>query len=310
MDHGVYYCSSCDFAAHLHCATSKEDRDETFVLKSKDEESIESSSSIIEHEDLGLDESIDSLAFVVKKIKLGVEGSEIMEEIKYFSHEHELKLTNKLGINKKCNACMRSIFPPFYNCAQCGFFLHKACVELPRKIRHPLHQHPLILLPTNSRFAACKTCCRPCIGFTYNCEKCKFDIDVQCSLIPDTITHPSHEHQLILSRSSDAKKCSCCDSDKGFKFCCADCEFTLDFECLTLPNTIKYEQHVHPFTLCYSPEDESDEYYCDICEKERDPKRWYYYCADCIFPAHPACILGIFLNAPCLNYLSELSIST
>ncbi|XP_035551490.1 uncharacterized protein LOC118349848 [Juglans regia] len=144
MDYGVYYCPSCDFVAHLHCATSKEDRDETFVPKSKDEESIESSSSI---EDLGLDESIDSLAFVVKKIKLGVEGSEIAEEIKHFSHEHDLKLTDKVGINKKCNACMRSIFPPFYICAQCGFFLHKACVELPRKIRHPLHQHPLILRP-------------------------------------------------------------------------------------------------------------------------------------------------------------------
>ncbi|KAF5454028.1 hypothetical protein F2P56_023726 [Juglans regia] len=307
VDYGVYYCPSCDFVAHLHCATSKEDRDETFVPKSKDEESIESSSSI---EDLGPDESIDSLAFVVKKIKLGVEGSEIAEEIKHFSHEHDLKLTNKVGINKKCNACMRSIFPPFYNCTQCGFFLHKACVELPRKIRHPLHQHPLILRSKATFCSVCKTCCRLCSGFTYNCEKCKFNIDVQCSLIPDTITHASHEHQLILSRSSDAKKCSCCDSDQGFKFCCADCEFALDFKCLTLPYTIKYEQHVHPFTLCYSPEDESDEYYCDICEKERDPKRWYYYCADCIFPAHPDCILGIFLNAPSLNFLGVLSIST
>ncbi|XP_042990249.1 uncharacterized protein LOC122317309 [Carya illinoinensis] len=312
LDHGVYYCSSCDFVAHLHCATSKEDRDETFVPKSIYEESIESSSGIMEREDLGLDEPMDSLAFVVKKNKVGVVGSEIAEEIKHFSHEHDLKLTDRLGINKNCNACMRSIFPPFYTCAQCGFFLHKACVELPRKIRHPLHQHPLILYPKTATIGLfiCKTCFRLCSGFTYNCKKCEFGIDVQCSLIPDTITHASHEHQLILSRSSDAKKCSCCDSDKGFKFCCADCEFTLDFECLTLPQTIKYEQHEHPFTLCYSPEDESGEYYCDICEEERDSKRWYYYCADCIYPAHPDCILGKFLNSPSLNSLMLLQVST
>lgn len=312
MDYGVYYCSICDFAAHLHCATSKEERDETFVRKSKDEEFIESSSSIMEHENLGRHESIDTLAFVVKKIKLGEDGSKIVEEIKHFSHEHDLKLNDMLGINHKCNACMRSIFPPFYACAQCGFLLHKTCVELSKKIRHPLHEHSLILCPKEPYFPdlfVCSTCRRLCHGFTYSCKKCKFGIDIPCSLIPYTITHASHEHQLILSRSSKAKRCSHCDSDEGFKYCCADCEFSLDFRCLTLPHAIKYEQHEHSFTLCFSPEDDSDEYYCDICEEKRDPKHWYYYCADCIYPAHPDCILGKFLNYPSLNHL-VLKIST
>uniref|UniRef100_A0A2N9FDZ5 Phorbol-ester/DAG-type domain-containing protein n=1 Tax=Fagus sylvatica TaxID=28930 RepID=A0A2N9FDZ5_FAGSY len=70
------------------------------------------------------------------------------------------------------------------------------------------------------------------------------------------------------------------------------CEFALDFKCATLPLTTRYKQHEHPFTLYCTPEDDSGEYYCDICEEERDPKHWFYYCADCNYPAHLQCILG------------------
>lgn len=49
----------------------------------------------------------------------------------------------------------------------------------------------------------------------------------------------------------------------------------------------------------YSAEDDSGEYYCVICEEERDPTNWFYYCADCDFAAHPHCILG---NYPYINF--------
>ena len=75
-------------------------------------------------------------------------------------------------------------------------------------------------------------------------------------------------------------------------FRCTTCEFVLDFKCATLPQTAWYYQHEHPFTLCYNLEDDSDEYYCDICEEERDPKQCFYYCEDCNYPAHFKCILG------------------
>ena len=64
--------------------------------------------------------------------------------------------------------------------------------------------------------------------------------------------------------------------------------------CATLPHTVGYKQHKHPFTLRYTAEDDSGEYYCDICAEERDPKLWFYYCEECSFPAHPKCILGEF----------------
>jgi hypothetical protein len=68
-------------------------------------------------EDPGLDESIDSLLYVVKKSKLGEDKVEIAVEIKHFSHEHDLKLIDEqLENDEKCDGCMWPIYPPFYTC--------------------------------------------------------------------------------------------------------------------------------------------------------------------------------------------------
>ncbi|XP_059436022.1 uncharacterized protein LOC132168942 [Corylus avellana] len=292
----VYHCSKCNFVAHLDCATREGDTDETFMLEFKDKQPLESTGTL-KNEDLELDESIDSLPYVVKKMKIGEDRIEIAEEIKHVSHEHDLKLTEELLNSKKCNGCMHPIFPhPFYSCAQCRFFLHKSCVELPRKKRHPLHPHLLTLFtepPYNSGVFYCNLCGRDCDRFTYNCEKCEFDADVQCSLISDIFTHDVHEHPLILSKAPYNEKCSCCDY-KGKVFKCIDCEFTLDLRCATLPRRVRYRYFEQPFKLCYNAEDDSDDndYYCDICEEKRNPKYGFYYCEDLNFYAHPKCILG------------------
>ncbi|KAF5453996.1 hypothetical protein F2P56_023698 [Juglans regia] len=280
----LYCCSSHDFVAHLHCATKKEEIDETFVPNSKEDHN---------------DKSIDLLpAYIVKKTKSEGDGTEIHTEIEHFSHEHDLQLTDHgSGIDKKCDGCIRSICPPFYECAQCEFFLHKSCVELPTELRSSLHRHPLKLIFLGERKLSiiCDACRHLCNGFVYHCAECDFDLDVQCSSIPDILkVHPSHkyDHQLILANSSEYNTCSSCGSKGRYNFSCVDCKFTLDFKCLTRPRTMNYENHDHPFTLCYTLEDDSGEYYCDICEKERDPKSWFYYCADCSYPTHPECILG------------------
>ncbi|KAG6646432.1 hypothetical protein CIPAW_07G008600 [Carya illinoinensis] len=273
MNYWVYCCSSQDFVAHLHCATSNKEKDETFVPKHEED---------------------DLFPYIVNKTKRGGDGTEIHTEIKHFSHEHDLKLTDGLGIDKKCDGCIRPIFPPFYSCVQCGFFLHKSCVELKSELQHSLHRHPLkLLLREKSLNFQCDACRLQCNGFTYCCHKCNFDLDIQCSLIPDILTHPSHEqHQLILASLSKDRICSVCGSSGRCNFSCVDCDFTLDFKCLTQPHMMNYEKHDHPFPLCYTSEDDSGEYYCDICEEKRDPKCWFYYCADCSYPAHLECIRG------------------
>ena len=286
--YGLYYCSRCDFVAHLNCARARENMEDINLLEFNDED-----------DDLEFDESIDLVTYKVKKINVGEDGTEIATEIEHFSHEHDLKLTNEVLNNKKCNGCVRDILPPFYNCAKCNFFLHKSCVELPKKRRHPLHRHPLTLVSVASskrKFFWCYACKRYCNGFTYLCERCDFKLDVPCSLVPEILTHPGHEHRLFLSSIPSDQNCNCCGSKVFPIFRCTICEFALDFKCATLPHSTWYKQHEHPFTLCYTTEDDSGEYYCDICEEERDPKHWFFYCVDCSYPAHPKCILGIYPN--------------
>jgi hypothetical protein len=155
----VYYCSKCNFVAHLNCATGDVDyMDATFMLEFKDKQPLEST-SMLQNEDSKLDESIiDSLAYVVKKMKIEEAKIEIAEEINHFSHQHDLKLTEELLNNEQCDGCMLPIStspsPQFYSCAQCKFFLHKSCVEFPEKsdtqyytpTSSPYSQRPLMLL--------------------------------------------------------------------------------------------------------------------------------------------------------------------
>ena len=295
--YGLYYCSTCDFVTHLDCAMDLENREAL-----KDEESTESKATL-EIEDKKLGEFADSSAYKVKKTNVGMDETQIATEIEHFSHEHDLKLSDdEVQNNEICNGCVRVILPPFYWCVKCSFFLHKSCAELPIKKRHPVHGHPLTLLSKSPyKSFDCHACKRTCNGFTYWCETCDWSflerwnwsfLDVHCSLISDILTHPGHDHQLILSSVKSEHNCSCC----GFKispiFCCTTCDFALDFKCATLPHTTRYKKHEHPFTLRYIAEDDSGEYYCDICEEERDSKHWFYYCEDCSYPAHPKCIFG------------------
>uniref|UniRef100_A0A2N9H459 Phorbol-ester/DAG-type domain-containing protein n=1 Tax=Fagus sylvatica TaxID=28930 RepID=A0A2N9H459_FAGSY len=220
------------------------------------------------------EQSVETAAFKVKKHNVGKDGTKIATEIKHFSHEHDLKLSDEVQNNKICNGCVRAIHPPFYSCGKCSFFLHKSCVELPRRKQHPLHQHLLTLFITNIR-QFCRGCQQDYNGFSYSCDQrgCWFDLDVQCSLMSDILTHEGHEHRLILSNTPYEQPCNGCDSKSYNVFRCTTCEFALDFRCATLPLTARYEQHEHPFILSYTAEDDSGEYYCDICEEERNPKQ-------------------------------------
>ncbi|KAL4637156.1 hypothetical protein ACB092_03G060100, partial [Castanea dentata] len=264
-NYGLYYCSRCDFAAHLHCAIAFGNMKDINLLELKEEESAENLQSHKNH--------------------CGEDGTEIATEIKHFSHVHNLKLIDEVPNNKICDGCVRAILPPsFYSCVDCSFFLHKSCSKLPKVKQHPLHQHPLTLTYEND--FGCDVCGQRCNGLRYFCQRCYFELDVQCSLISTTLSHAYHEHRLFLSITNYRQKCSICGSEKYRVFRCSTCEFVLDFKCATLPQTAWYYQHEHPFTLCYIPEDDS----------ERDPKQWFYYCEDCSYPAHSKRILGKLPN--------------
>ncbi|XP_050280656.1 uncharacterized protein LOC126721648 [Quercus robur] len=213
-NYGLYYCSRCNFAGHLDCATGEGNIEDINLLELKKEESVKSK-AMLENVDSKLDQFVDSKICKVIKTTMGEDGTEIATEIKHFSHKHDLKLTDVVPNNKICNG-----------------------------------------------------------------------------LILNTLGHACHEHPLYLSVTNNGQKCSICGFEQYRVFHCTTCEFVLDFKCATLPQTAWYNQHEHPFTLRYTPEDDYDEYCCDICEEERDSKQWFYYCEDCSYLAHSNCIIG------------------
>ncbi|KAL4636793.1 hypothetical protein ACB092_03G034300 [Castanea dentata] len=250
--YGLYYCSKCDFVAYLNCAIDKRNREDINLLELKDGE----------NEDVELDQSIESaVAYKVKNIKVGEDGTKIATEIEHFSHEHDLKLIDeRVHNNEKCNG-----YRMFW-CRACSFLGYPGSPDL------------------------------LCNGFSYNCKTCDFDLDIQCSLTLDVLTHKGHQHRLILSSTNYLQSCSSCGSESNQVFRCITCEFALDYKCATLPQTTRYKQHEHSFTPIYKVEDDFGEYYCDICEEERNSNHWFYFCADCTYPAHPKCILVKYTN--------------
>ncbi|KAL4607521.1 hypothetical protein ACB092_09G180700 [Castanea dentata] len=158
----VYYCSICDFIAHLRCGMNPRNREYINLQELVKER---------------LHQSVDSATYEVKKFNVGEDRTKIATEIKYFSHEHVLKLTNEVLNNTKCDGCVRDFLPPFYGCTRCNFFLHKSCVELPKIKRHPLHRHPLTLNYWSYSFC-CAFCGQECNGLRYNCQLCNYDLNV------------------------------------------------------------------------------------------------------------------------------------
>ena len=210
-NYGLYYCSKCNFVAHLDCAISWRNMEDINLLEIKEEDSTESKAMLHEHE-------------------------EIATEIKHFSHKHDLKLIDEVPNNKICDGCVRAILTPsFYNCVDCIFFLHISCTKLPKIKQHPLHQHPLTLTYSKSYKFRCDACYESCNGFSYHCQICNFDLNVHCSLTSNTLTHACHEYRLYLSIPNHKQKCSICGFERYQVFRCTTCDFVLDFKCATLP---------------------------------------------------------------------------
>ncbi|XP_059430778.1 protein VACUOLELESS GAMETOPHYTES-like isoform X1 [Corylus avellana] len=241
----------------------------------------------------------DTIDSSIEEEGIDFEEGEEREELKHLGHEHNLILSrNQVEVhhNKLCEGCMQLIFAPFYSCEQCNYFLHSACARLPLKKRLPTHPHVLTLYPCGSQIGNtehCFACQRRSHGFTYKCSDCEYSIDIRCCSIPKTFKHEGHQHPLFLAPSS-VQKCNSCEGQRSANgvFVCTKCNFGLGFECATLPLKVEYEYHPHPLSLTYIIENDSEEYYCLICEEERNPNHWVYCCVKCNFTAHLRCVVG------------------
>ncbi|KAL1185734.1 hypothetical protein V6Z11_A01G133100 [Gossypium hirsutum] len=251
--HGSYFCSKCNYIVHVKCAT--ENSRWYYKVYSTETEATDS------------DELADLREVVADTW------------IKHSWHHHNLTLSGDIKDFKQCDGCLLPIDTSYYCCSQCDFFLHKACAELPVKKHIWFHFCQRLHKLTSGRILD--------VVISY----C-----LRCSSVSDLARYQGHEHLLHPFLFNYEELCSACGESVGFAYAamrCKPCNFNLHRTCLTLPITAQHSFDVHPFKLTYHVDDEnySESHYCDICERERNPKHWFYHCSACNTSAHSKCVL-------------------
>ncbi|KAL7214725.1 hypothetical protein ACSBR1_026997 [Camellia fascicularis] len=195
-------------------------------------------------------------------------------------HPHPLTLSPETFLNEfLCSFCHRSDFGFRYNCSteSCQFNLHVQCASLPNPNRaFQFHDQKTYRLVSSV-----------CTNFD-EIESVNYDE-------PSEKTTRLMEH---LSRITQHRSKPFGDEDSPLCYVCGepcrgptlqsfddnDNKTCLHVRCALLPLTIdKKSRHRHQFTLVppIQEDDDSVEFYCDICEQERDLRKYWVYCCDC-----------------------------
>ncbi|KAG2708939.1 hypothetical protein I3760_05G216900 [Carya illinoinensis] len=254
--------------------------------------------------DFNLDpECIDVSPATPSNIKT-VPDKELQSSTKYFSHEHPLILYNNIPRDRvECCVCGKYCSNNAYSCLPCAFSLDPSCAELklPLKIYHPFHlSHPLFLLEQTGPRRKCNACRKDTPSVTYICmhDNCGFVLDIICGGVP-AIEYEAHSHLLHFRERADDRvlKCNACDKIcESSIFTCLYCDWNLHYTCGPLPYSFTYKCHEDPLVLTNAlaeHEDEmDDEFYCDVCEKQRDQLLPSYQCTDCNFVAEIGCVIS------------------
>ncbi|XAR54916.1 hypothetical protein NMG60_11030250 [Bertholletia excelsa] len=266
--------------------------------------------------------SIKGSIYVCPKCKFFIHKScaQLPIEIKHAFHPpHPLILltsSNLKTVNDrrflKCNACSVECNSVAFNCPICKFNLDIKCgtqfqnIDNPgpeRQIQHGSHHHPLFPIKVDKPILLYCAYNQMLDGSRYICPECIFMVHKSCAELPKEVQHPFHPPHLLkilaleygeqrLCKSSEKMggfQCSHCRSlCRGIFSRCVPCELNLHVRCIqALPQTSKHISHKHTLTLRdLLPEDETEEYLCDACEKEKNPKHFFYYCAKCNFASH------------------------
>ncbi|KAJ0889213.1 putative chromatin regulator PHD family [Helianthus annuus] len=219
------------------------------------------------------------------------------------SHSHPLfSFSAKPGLNE-CFLCGKKHEGHFYQCTTCfNFLVNSDCLSLPIKLSLHTQQfsHRHLLTLSYSLLDQLYDCeCRICgvkledEHLIYKCSKCMYYVHPDCAtqikpfmfvLLP--VDSGSSSHSKMECR---ACRVSIAESESYFR--CTSCDFYLDCRCaLHLPKTIRHKYDKHPLQLSYSPvEDHKSRYFCEVCEEELDPGKWFYHCAECAQSIHSAC---------------------
>ncbi|KAL8228031.1 hypothetical protein R6Q57_015615 [Mikania cordata] len=173
------------------------------------------------------------------------------------------------------------------------------------KLMHSSHPHNLsrvTLQEDEEDEVICSGCEETLVGNGYLCVEpdCNFHLHESCFHLKKEIHHKSHpEHPLtLLPRAPYNNKdgeftCNACFSDgTGFTYHCSICKFDLHVQCVSLPETMKRDDHEHMLKLLYSCPVKHKEHMftCDVCHGEVQKDRWAYYCESCDYGTHLGCV--------------------
>ncbi|XWS43265.1 hypothetical protein CRYUN_Cryun16bG0088100 [Craigia yunnanensis] len=137
-------------------------------------------------------------------------------KLQHSSHVHSLIFTPKKKSIVKlypCAACKERTPGPIYSCADCEFYIHKKCAELPPKITHTSHRKHTLVLLTNAtphqEMCSCHLCKNNIKGFIYHCSLCEFDLKIK-HIFSSQIEIGSHEHPFNLVSKPVSFICDAC----------------------------------------------------------------------------------------------------
>lgn len=271
--YGAYSCGKCsDFFVHSTCATSHQ------VWDGRELEGIP-------------EEKDDEPLFKVIEEKV----------INHANHpSHNLRLFTEDGAvcneSIRCELCQRPIYSDdFYKCMECDFVLHETCAYLPRGKRHSLSNDRILLRDGEGGIFKCHACHRFSSGYRYGIPYKNKELDLICATVDWSCDHECHRHTLFLTKL-DYDTCGVCNS-KHYVLRCVDCNFNMDYKCATIPKQIKHRCDDHPLVLCFGEkEQQHGTYWCEVCERKTDPKKWFYNCEECGIVCHTECVLGDFPN--------------
>ncbi|XP_039029707.1 uncharacterized protein LOC120164001 [Hibiscus syriacus] len=119
----------------------------------------------------------------------------------------------------KCFVCREPLLGSMHFSPDCGFNLHKKCVELPPKINYPLHKDHPLFLQMRIQGLSCNLCHRrlPVFGFNYSCSPCKFALHITCAELPPTLDLPCHrKHPLVLAFQNNPSCDACKETQRGW----------------------------------------------------------------------------------------------
>ncbi|CAN8271274.1 unnamed protein product [Cochlearia groenlandica] len=262
----------------------------------------------------------EELEGVLEEPEIVVEPFEMIADgiILHFSHDHLMKLEISRVYNesKICQACVLPIYEgSYYSCMndQCDFILHEICASAPLKKHHPLHSRPLMLTVVtdgyenqlyNKGYFTCSACNRESRGFVYEdrTRDLHFTLDLRCASVSEPFNYQGHKHPLFLNLTPEEEKSAVCKICHGTseesmtcsKLNCIECDYTICFECATLPYKAKYKHDKHYLTFQEEKKEKDYSDWCEACERKisDSTKYGYYSCNECCTTLHIDCLLG------------------